>query len=120
MNICYENPFTSTNNVDLQDGTFKIAVPAIALDKWFSKNEYKTGNTPFLIKIDVEGAEEDVIIGGKNTLESAQFILTEMHKTRRALDLLMTTHEIVYDACCSADTWILILKKKTQIKRPYH
>ncbi len=51
-------------------GATKVAIPALTLDSIFAE-----GNTPNLIKIDVEGAEGSVILGAKNVLQEAHPIV---------------------------------------------
>jgi FkbM family methyltransferase len=52
----------------------RISVNIITLDHFF-KN--KTLVKPVLLKIDVQGAEKDVVAGGKDTLEKVEFVLME-------------------------------------------
>jgi FkbM family methyltransferase len=50
-------------------------VRAVTLDEVLSKGEAKA---PFLVKVDVQGAEVDVLIGGTGMLENAEYVLLEV------------------------------------------
>jgi FkbM family methyltransferase len=52
----------------------RISVNLITLD-YFFKN--KTLKKPVLLKIDVQGAERDVVAGGRDTLKKVDFVLME-------------------------------------------
>ena len=52
-----------------------VEVPAISIDEYFEERPV----TPDLVKIDVEGAELDVLLGMTETLKSAQRMYIELH-----------------------------------------
>jgi len=50
-------------------------VPAVTLDSLVAKHH---AAPPYLLKVDVQGAELDVLAGGESTLEKAEYVLLEV------------------------------------------
>ncbi|MBU0679220.1 MAG: FkbM family methyltransferase [Verrucomicrobia bacterium] len=110
--IRYDAPFASTNRVGQTQGTHSANIPCVAIDQWWKEHYGEIEPNIFLAKIDVEGAEIDVIRGGTKVVTSAQIILIECHESRNALDLLTETHEIIRDEIYAENYWICILRKR--------
>lgn len=83
LNVSNEFPSTSSiflNHTSRFDKEFeKISVPCKTIDKIISDLEYREVE---LIKIDVEGAEKDVLIGATNSLKnkSIKRLIIEVHR----------------------------------------
>jgi hypothetical protein len=86
------------NTADLSDASIQIvpsyvgraaACQTVALDQFIEETEQRA-----LIKIDVEGAELDVIAGGKSWLRPANFFIIEIHHQ----DYLVVVRRIFSDA----------------------
>ncbi|MEM7285170.1 MAG: FkbM family methyltransferase [Actinomycetota bacterium] len=61
----------SSGIVDHDNARERIEVGAVSLDDWADAN----GADPWLLKIDVEGSEDDVLTGGRMTMERARPIV---------------------------------------------
>ena len=68
------------SNAPIRDGSHRISIPVISLDRLLKNQEYPTVG---LIKLDVEGSEMQVLEGMKNILQSGHpTILIEMDSKR--------------------------------------
>lgn len=61
-------------------GDHRFERQTVTLDTLDKLNRYEP---PFVLKLDVEGAERQVLEGGRNTLRETDFLLTEMSVMRR-------------------------------------
>ena len=59
------------------DGPNRRVAPMVTLDRWLSRNPR---NAPYLVKIDVDGAEMRVLQGAAETLKNASVVVIETPK----------------------------------------
>ena len=111
--IRYEIPYASTNRIGQDRGSHSATVPLIGLDAWCRRNEQLFNSDPFLVKVDVEGAERNVLTGGLSLIRRARWILLELHGNRDALDLVLPTHTVVADTMAPGPEWVCALKRKS-------
>lgn len=74
------HPALSVYNPWPEEGAVDVTVPAVALDDYFRDRP-----TPDLVKIDVEGAEVDVLRGMTDLLPEVQRMYVEVHPENLAL-----------------------------------
>jgi FkbM family methyltransferase len=87
LNIGYPTS-SSLLQMDPEFAQFAVAVQSehrferqtVAIDTLDHLNHYKP---PFVLKLDVEGAEKQVLEGGKRTLEDTEFLIAEISVMRR-------------------------------------
>lgn len=111
LTVRYDTPSSATNSTTQDKGVFYASVPRVALDDWFPREELRSAR-PFLVKIDVEGCERDVITGGLDVLTSSEFILLELHDTHETLNLLTPSHTVLSDVQTSPVTWVCVLRRR--------
>jgi len=108
--IHYDHPYDAANNVDNAHGAKMVSVPCISLDRW--RQEVGMDEPVYLAKIDVEGAECDVVRGAMATLGATEYILMELHGTMDALKLLDPTHVVVSCDQTTIGAWVCVLRRR--------
>lgn len=108
--VHYTHPFAACNSVKAMTGPREVKVRQVSLDGW--RKEVGLEQDAYLVKIDVEGAEKDVLSGGMSTLSAAQYILMELHGTSETSDALYRTHRKIWERQQSADSWVCVLRHR--------
>ncbi len=68
-------PLSTYENEDSNVNGFERTVPAITLDQICQE---KCTKGPYLIKIDTQGSELDVLRGAENVIQETKFVITEV------------------------------------------
>ena len=118
--IVYDSPFAPGNCVHNPDGIHHASVQAISLDSWWStvsREEY-----PFLVKIDVEGAEGEVWEGGRQCISRASWVLVELHghTLNGTFPGLLDTHDVCSSDDKPGNMSVVVLRRKTICGVPHH
>lgn len=114
ITIHYDLPYSMGNTVSRTVGRFNEVVPRISLDGWRSRQTARGREQPFLIKIDVEGAEREAIRGGVECIATAEYILIELHNSvdRSLIATLSRTHDLISDKKKSGSMWVCVFRKR--------
>jgi len=114
ITIHYDFPYSMGNSVSRAAGRFQETVPCISLDGWWNRQSGNQTIHPFLIKIDVEGAEQNVMTGGAHCIGSANYVLIELHDSadRRLIANLTRTHDLISDKKKFESMWVCVFRKR--------
>ena len=116
VTIHYDMPYSMGNTVNRSTGRFQETVPCISLDGWWKRHSAHDPQPPFLIKIDVEGAERETIAGGANCIAAADYILIELHSLddRSLIDKISSSHELISDKKKFGFMWVCVFRKRNR------
>ena len=114
VEVNYDLPFSMGNTLAKRDGLHRVVVDELSIDAWYERHKDAVSTPLFLVKIDVEGAERDVVEGGMECLTAADYILLEIHSPRdRELSACFgATHQVLSDKKKSDDFSVCVPKKK--------
>jgi len=113
LTIHYDHPYDAANSVEKNSGRREAIVPRVSIDGWCE--EVGLRDPVFLAKVDVEGAECDVLRGGMATFGRTEIILMELHGTLDALPLLLPTHEELAREKLGGEAWVSILRLRRSV-----
>lgn len=116
ITIHYDMPYSMGNTVNQTTGRFHETVPRISLNCWWSRQAVINNEPvkPFLVKIDVEGAERETVSGGMNCIAAADYVLIELHSPddRILIEKLTKSHELIFDSEKPGFMWICVFRKR--------
>jgi len=114
VTIHYDLPYSMGNSLSRSAGRFHETVPCISLDGWQGRQSIPEEARPFLIKIDVEGAERETVAGGANCITLAQYVLIELHSAadRGLIATIGRSHDLLSDKKKSSSMWVCAFRKR--------
>jgi len=112
MAVRFDSPYAPGNAVNRAWGRENVSVPSISLDAWWKAS--RPIGAPFLVKIDVEGAEGEVWEGGHICISSASLVLVELHGSplEAVFKGFEKTHQVLFTAKKTGDMAVVALRKK--------
>ena len=113
LTIHYDLPYSMGNSVKRAAGKFQETVPRLSLDGWWRRQPFNE-TPPFLIKIDVEGAENATVAGGANCIASADYVLIELHTPadRDLIAKICRSHDLLSDKKKFGSMWVCVFRKQ--------
>lgn len=108
LDVHYDAFYDMTNSVG-RGGARMAHARRRSLDAW--ADEVIPGQSPALVKIDVEGAEGDVVAGARRLLSRSETILMELHGDPAPLRVLQETHTLVASHEPGPDLMVAVLRR---------